>query len=676
MRLQFKNQNIKNMISKELLPKNLIIKTISVFLVLFYSSSTFAQQDKDVLMMVGQIPVTVEEFRYIYEKNNGKEANYSKESVAEYLDLYTKFKLKVNEARTQKIDTIQSLMEELNGYNKQLSTSYLMDKGVMDYLMKQLKARQKMDRRIAHIYIPIPNIATDEIKRAAKAKIDDAYTKLKSGMSFDQVAKLVSEDKNTNQTGGDLGFYTAMMPNGFYEFENAMYDTPIGQYSKPLLSNIGWHIIKPTEERTARGEIQVAHLLVRHVEGSNDPVSKINDMYRKLQNGSNWDEIVSLFSEDNASKNNGGQLPKFGINTYERTFEEGAFGLVNEGDYTKPLRTEGGWHIIKLIEKSNEADDADYKKKYEAKIKADERYQIAKVSLLANIRQAANFKIDTIALRKFTNTLDDEFFTYKWKPSDLGALGNDQLISFGVSQKNTVEEFAYFADKNARIRLRFDKSINTIKQPVDALLDAFIEDKTIEFEQANMVLKYPEFKALLREYEEGILLFEVTKNEVWDKASQDSIGLEAFYKANDTKYMSEEKALVRNITILSGDLKLAQKILKDAIKNSADNLAKKYNKKAKVIEVVNSELTKSEIASQGLEWKINSINAMEKAPTANQYQFSRLEGFIAPKPKALKDARGYVVADYQDYLEKTWIEALKAKYPVELNSDVLTSLYR
>ncbi len=649
------------------------IKT-TILSICVLSASLLAQEDKETLLTVGNLPVSVGEFKYIYEKNNGKDANYSKASIAEYLDLYTRFKLKVNEAKAQKIDTIPSLKEELNGYKRQLANSYLMDKGVKDYLLEDLKRKIVYDVKIAHIYIPIPNFATDSVSKSAEQRINMAHTALEKGESFENVALKYSEDNNSKNTGGEIGYYTAMMPNGFYLFENAMYNTAINKYSKPLKSKMGWHIIKVLDKREARGMIQVAHLLVRS-KGNPTAKNSIYEIYNGIKSGSRWDEMVSRYSQDTETAQNQGVLPAFGINNYEKTFEDNAFNLKNTNDYSAPFETSAGWHIVRLVQKFPIIIDENFAKVNEPKIKNNERWQTARIDYLESIRQAASFSKNSALIEKFTRGLNDEFFTYKWSKTNENE-DNMTLISFGNQFQSTLGDFKTFAQNNSRIRLRFDNINHKPVDAVTAVLDAYIEEKTVEFEQNNMEQKYPDFKALMREYEEGILLFEITKNEVWDKANQDTVGLKQFYEVNKQKYMSEEKALIHQIVIKNTDEKTAFNILKEASKSSIASLSKKYNKKIKVIESTESNVTKEEAQKLGLDWKKGAVNAMEKNLGINAYIFSKIEGFIAAAPKDLKDTRGYVVADFQDSLEKSWIESLRKKYPVKINENILNNIYK
>ena len=647
----------------------------AVLSLIFISFILQAQQSSDVLMTVGDIPVTVGEFKYIYEKNNGKEANYSKGSVQEYLDLYTKFKLKVNEAKTQKLDTIVSLKEELDGYKRQLASSYIMDKGVNEFLYSELRERIKKDIRFSHIFIPVPNGAGDSIQDQRKKLIDEAYTRLEAGAPFENMVRFFSEDKLTADAGGDMGFFTAMMPNGFYEFENALYKTPKGQFSKPVRSKIGWHILKITDERPARGDIEVAHILIRKSTDPEGEKAKIDNIYKQLESGGDWTQVATALSEDEQSSKSGGLLPVFGINTYERSFEDAAFALNTPGSYSKPFQSRAGWHIVRLVRKHEALTDENFKKLYEQKIKSDERYNKTRASLLANIRQAANFREDEDLLKKYTSSLDDEFYTFKWEPKENVNM-DKTLMSFDGNHAFSLRDFASYAQKNTRIRLRYDKSINTINEPVNALYDAFKEEKTIAFEQSNLEQKYPDFRSLMREYEEGILLFEVTKNAVWDRANQDSVGLANFFEKHKSNYMNEERLVGEKITIKTSDATLASKIYKDGKKKSGVKLAKKYNKESQLLTFEPVEISKSDKGSEVIEWKKGKVTPMETIHGSGEYSFSRIEKVVPKMPKSLKESRGYVVADYQDQLEKDWVTELKLKYKVDVDQDVLAKLIK
>jgi len=238
------------------------MKQITLFILLFCSIAVFAQADADVLFTVEDSPVYVGEFKYIYEKTNQDNADYSQASVEEYLELYKKFKLKVQRAKDIKLDTIQALKKELNGYRKQLANSYLIDKEVTERLIKEAYERKKIDVNISHIMVQLPKGATPQDTLAKFNKIMDLYSQLEAGKKFEELVPQ-SEDKSSIKKRGNLGFVTAVLPSGFYTLENAAYNTTVGGYSKPIRTGVGYHIIQNNGKRPARGEIEAAHILIR-----------------------------------------------------------------------------------------------------------------------------------------------------------------------------------------------------------------------------------------------------------------------------------------------------------------------------------------------------------------------------------------------------------------------------
>lgn len=632
-----------------------------------------AQSDADILMTVAGKDVTVEEFKYIYEKNNGDKADYSKGSIDEYLDLYTKFKLKVAKAKDLKMDTIQSLNEELDGYKRQLANSYLMDKEVMSFLLKQLYGRVDTDVKVSHIYTASNKKSSKEEDAKALAKIKEAKAKLDAGVSFKSVAAEYSMDKNNANEGGQLGFFTAMMPSGFYEMENAMYDTPKNKYSDIVKTNIGYHIIKVNEVRPARGRISVAHILIKKTNSNAE--TSINKAYEEILAGAAFEEVLARYSEDSKTKNVNGVLPEFGIGLYEKTFEDAAFSLAKNGDISKPVETQLGFHILKRVNKDDKLDYNTFKKVHEPKIKKDERYEAARLNLISDIKKSGKYTKDEKVYNNFVSTLDESFLSYKWSgAADRNAMST--LFSFGGDKKYTLDNFIEFCKKNTRTRLKYDKTDTTPREVADILYEEYVNEKAIDYEQSNLEAKYSDFRSLMREYEEGILLFEVTKDAVWDKANEDTIGLQAFYEKNKTKYMSDQRADLQMVFINTDDEKMAQKIAKYIGKKGVAKGIKKFNKKQEVVSSFTEKLDRANNTFGGIEWKKGGKSMLEFDPKSKRYSYKEILATYEPEIKPLKEARGYIVADYQDHLEREWIKSLKNEYKINVNKEVLNALVK
>ncbi len=643
------------------------MKVRMLLLLLIIGSVCFlsAQSAESVLMKVGKSEVTVGEFRYIYEKNNGKAADYSAKSLAEYIDLYTKFKLKVSKAREMQLDTISELMQELEGYRKQLASSYLMDKEVTDFLLRELFDRTKEDVEFSHIFIPVAESAPKSVREEAKNKLRDVRSKIVGGMSFEDAARKYSEDKVTAEKGGYMGYFTAKLPSGFYHLESALYQTKPAEVSDIIETRIGYHIVKVQQRRPARGTIEVAHILVKA-----DRKALADSLSGLLAAGADFDVLALNYSQDKTTSKNGGKLPPFGINVYDRAFEDGAFSIRKDGVISSPVLTKSGWHLIKRMNKPQPDSYEVFVRKMKSQISKDQRFEAGRSQLIADIKKAAGYQEDRQPLQKFISSLNEEFYSYKWVSDP--ALPASMLFSLGGNQVYTLAEFAAFCKKNTRTRLKYDKS-KPYAETVDELFQEFVNETALAFEEKNLAIKYPDFKSLMREYEEGILLFEATRIHVWDKANQDTVGLKKFYALEKGRYIWPEKATVAKLIMSVDDKKQAEKIHHYLVKHDVVKAISKFNTKKEVITVQRSEAEKGSKEAEGLPWSVASVTPLVQMQEG-KYACSKIEKIDPSRIKTLSEARGYVVADYQDVLEKEWVASLGKEFNVIINQDVLQQL--
>ncbi len=651
-------------------------RTFICFLAFLATISMLTAQDDQVLFEVDGTPVYVSEFEYIYNKNNGDNADYSKVSLTEYSDLYQKFKLKVKRAQDMGLDTLKVLKKELEGYRKQLSKSYLVDREVSESLLMEVFDRQQKDIKVSHILFAVKPDAKEGLVAEAKMKATTAYNRIQKGESFENVAKELSDDKSSAISGGNLGFYNAMLPEGFYEFENALYSTPVGQIAEPVRSRVGYHILKVTDERPAYGEIEVAHLLLRKkkqgkmIRGVHE---QVDSLYTLLTKGNKWEDLVLQYSDDRTTKDKAGYLGYFGINKYEKSFEKAAFELTEDEAYTKPVETKIGWHIIKRISKRDNSDLEKTRKRLSAKLSKTPRFEIAKQSLIENIKTGGGFTEYNDVYRDFLGRLDQNFYTYKWKPE---TFEEKTLFKFDNGIMATNKEFAEFSRKNSRKRLRFEKDL-PIPKGVALLYTEFVNDYAIKYEESRLEEKYPEFKALMREYSEGILLFEATKINVWDKAANDTTGLKAFFQKHKHNYEWKERAVVDFYKVNSSDEKLLKKISKDIKKKKSHaEILDKYNKESVIISVITEKYERGAKELLNNEWKKKSISKPEIDKPSNRSNIRYIKEILPVKLKTLEESRGYVLADYQDHLEGLWVKELKESYKVIVNEDVFNSLIK
>jgi peptidyl-prolyl cis-trans isomerase SurA len=646
-----------------------------LFLVIFLLS--FTQDDTRTLFTVGGDKVTVNEFEYVYNKNNvNNQADYSQKSLQDYLNLYENFRLKVKEAEAMKLDTITSLKTELEGYRKQLAKSYLSDREITDKLIAEAYERSKTEVNASHILIKCDENANPADTLVAYKKIVALRKRIEKGEPFEKVARESSEDPSAKTNAGNIGWFSVF--GTIYPFENAAYTLKRGELSQPVRTEFGYHLLKVNETRPSRGQIHVAGLLIRTPEkatdAEKDSVGKRTDsIYHLITSGKvTFEEAVKEFSDDKSSRTKGGELPWFGSGSPTRMipqFEDAAFDLKKDGDISKPFMTRFGWHIVKRLEKKEVPSFSDAKSDIKKKVERDSRSEVAKTVLVDRIKKENAFVEYPEVKKSFDNHVDSSILKGTWKPDGETAAGN-ALFSL-AGKKYTEGDFGDYITKNAKRRT--DKTKDAL---LNEYYEAFVNAKCLDYEESMLEVKKPEFKNLMKEYKDGILLFELMDRMVWTKAVKDTVGLEEFRKKNESKYMWGNRA---DVAIFNcSDKKICDESYKMAEKKkTADEIKEKLNVTGSKshVSVIEGKYEKGQYdVVDKIEWKagltpINKIND-------SSYQFILVKRIAGPEPKSLKEAKGYIVSDYQEYLEKTWLDELRSKYPISVDQSVFRSLVK
>ncbi|WP_205501795.1 peptidylprolyl isomerase [Rufibacter psychrotolerans] len=516
---------------------------------LLFQCTSPKKSAEPALLTIGPERVPVSEFAYVYEKNNGSaDSAYTSANVNEYLNLYTNFKLKVAEAKSRGLDTTQAFKSELNGYKEQLAQPYLTEKSVTDQLVREAYERLKKEVNATHLLITVDPEADPKDTLAAYQKITDLRQQALSGTSFEALAQRFSEDPSARENGGNLGYFTALQM--VYPFENAAYNTPVGQISEPVRTRFGYHIIKVNDVRPAQGEIKVAHIMVRAQQGlpKADSVAakkKIDEIYSRVQRKEDWNKLASQFSEDAASAENGGELPWFGTGRMIPSFEEAAFTLAKPGAISAPIQTPYGWHIIKLLERKELPTYEEMETSLRNRIAKDSRSELNKAAFLRRIKTENKFQENQNIKEATLRLADSTLLAGKWKfnvPAEPKNLPSATLFSIN-GQPFTVGAFATYIEANQRPRQNASAT-----HAMNLLYDKFVETSLLNYEREHLAEKHQDYRMLVNEYHDGILLFQLMEEKVWAKAVEDTVGLKAFFEANQDKYMWGERA---QATILS-----------------------------------------------------------------------------------------------------------------------------
>ncbi|MFN8286994.1 MAG: peptidylprolyl isomerase [Chitinophagales bacterium] len=654
-------------------------RILTVFLSLFLAVSAIAQTQPDgrVLFTVGGDKVTVSEFEYVYNKNNiNNQADYSEKSLRDYLNLYENFRLKVKEAEAMKIDTITSLKTELEGYRKQLAKSYLTDREISDKLIQEAYDRSKQEVNASHILVRVDENANPADTMAAWKKITALKKRLDKGESFEKVARENSEDPSAKTNEGNIGWFTVF--GTIYPFENAAYSLKPGEVGGPIRTEFGYHLVRVNQVRPARGQIHVAHILIRFPEKptqqQEDSVKrKMEDIYTQVMAGKmTFEDAARQYSDDKATRVKGGELQWFGSGTQVRMvpeFEDAAFTLAKDGDISKPIRTQFGWHIIKRIEVRQIQPFSEVKGDIKKKVERDSRSQVAKNVLVDRIKKDNGFVQFPDVKAEFAKRVDSTLAKGNWKADS--SLMNNKVLFVLAGKNYTSADFAEYIEKTAKKRT--DKNAAAL---LNEYYETWVNAKCLEYEESQLETKKPDFKNLMKEYRDGILLFELMDKQVWTKAVKDSTGLEAYRAQNQQKYMWGDRADA--VIFNASDAKIA---------DAAYKMAQKGKTPEEIKTKLNKANSKSKVSTIEGKYEKGAYDVVDKAgwqagitPVAklndSSFQFIWIRKIVGPEPKNLKEAKGYIVSDYQEYLEKTWLAELRNKYPITVDESVFKTLIK
>jgi peptidyl-prolyl cis-trans isomerase SurA len=685
-------------------------------------TSSVNAQDKDpVVMTINDRPIKKSEFEAVYRKNNGRETSGSK-SVREYVDLFSLFKSKVFEAESLGLDTLSSFRNELAGYRRQLAAPYLTDKNTNESLITEAHERMKQEVKASHILIRLDEKAlpkdtleawtrtnmirntilgksptpaevssyekllknTTEISKQLKTKDSSLYKNKMSVIKalgeiskdaqdkFPLVAARSTEEPSGAERKGELPWFTAF--DMVYPFETAAYNTKVGELSNIIRTRFGYHIIKVYDRRDNRGEMTAAHIMVLLPKKPTDQdkanaKTKIDEIYAKLKGGQSFEELARQFSDDKQTSERGGQLQPFKGGRLPKAFEDAAFALSKNGDYSEPVLSPYGWHIIKRIDHLPVRSLADMKNELKTRVQKDARSQKGREALIARVKQENNFKENLKNRDEILKVLDTTYKNATWKADRASKLGNKEIFNL-AGKSYTQMDFAKFMES----QMSFRPGVVDLNEIMRNMYRTWVDETVVNYEDAQLEKKYPDFANLYREYRDGILLFDLTDQKVWGKAVKDTAGLRQFYESHKNNYMWDERAEVTTYKCLN------EKVAKDVRK-----LIKAGKDEKQIIETINkpSQLNvsaenvtylKGENKNVDANWKQGVAEKDIKDEKENKVLVLIVNKILPKSPKTLGECRGNATADYQSNLDTEWISYLRNKYKVKVNEDVLGTI--
>lgn len=642
--------------------------------------SAQSKLDKKVLMTIGDQPVTVKEFNDVYTKNNLKGDVVEKKTVDEYLDLYATFRMKVMEATEMKLDTSAKFQKELAGYRKQLAKPFLSSDDISDELLQEAYQRKLKDIRASHILIRCDKHALPSDTLKAYNKAMEIRKKALKGDDFGDLAVRYSEDpsakdmKATETTPfrkgnrGDLGYFSVF--DMVYPFETGAYNTKEGEISMPVRSDFGYHIIKVESVTDAMGTIQAAHIFLQlpadaSAEDEAAMKTKADNIYKELmdQEGKNWNEAVSNYTDDRGTVSRGGALSNFTVSRIVPEFIEVCKSIeINE--IAKPVRTSYGYHIIKLLGKSGVGSFEKESKGLTERIEKDMRSKKSEEVVLRQVRKEYNFKANDKNIEAFMATADSSILNAAYEPSSEVKMDATLFTIDGKATKVS-ELVDYIKEK------QMPQKYVTAPTYAYQLYETFANEKVMTYADEHLEEKYPEFKALVQEYRDGILLFDLMDLEVWNKAVKDTTGLKEFHERNAAKYMWEDRVFATLVTVNRAEALPSVMALidggtpLDSLRSfiTRDSIPYTFVRKGYFQKGDNQFVDQTE-------WKEGIVNQIHSTVDESTVVVCIRE-VRKPEQKTLREAKGLVTSDYQVELEDKWVKSLREKYPVKVDEAVL-----
>ena len=626
-------------------------RIIFSFIVLCTLSTIVFSQANETLITIGDTKVSKGEFERIYRKNNNNLYNETdKKNPKEYLDLFVDFKLKVIEAENLKMDTNSVFINELAGYREELAAPYLTDVKYNQQMVHDLYDRTTKEVNASHILLMVPKNSTPEQEEDILKRIQNIRNEIIAGKDFNEAAVEYSEDTSAKNNKGSLGYFTAFQM--VVPFENAAFTTPVGEVSPPVRSSFGYHLLKVHNVRENQGEILVAHIMKMFPQDATPEIksrlkTEIDSIYLELKKGADFAELAKTTSDDKRSAQQGGEMPWFSAGRMIPEFANSAFALKNKGDNTEPIETPYGYHIIKKLDSRPVPDFEVTKAELENKIKQDpERSITSKQIFIDKLKTEYKYTENVEGKTKLRNKNSNDSIEYN----------NFEL--FKIDNKSfTFEQLQAFL-----------KNTNVEPGPYLNQFNNWVEYEITALENSKLEEKYPDFRYLFQEYHDGILLFNISEEKIWNFAAQDSTGLEEYYKKNGGKYLWEER--FKGLIITCKD---------SATREEADKFLAADMPVAEITDLLNK--TEVVITFNEGAWEKGSNpvvdyyvwNGPEPANFDSELSFIKGDK-IKPEPKTLNEARGLYVSDYQKFLEEKWIKELRSKYKITVNKKLLKTI--
>lgn len=632
----------------------------SLQLLLFtLSFQTFAQQSTDVLVTINDSIYQVADFERLYNKNIDIIVDESQKDVGNYFDLYTLYKLRLQNAYNLKLDKSDRINQDITKFRNELAEKYFINESTLNALVEEALERSKFEINASHILIAVDELAQPQDTLAAYNQALKIRDEVLNGLSFEKAAEKYSNDLSAKSNKGNLGYFSVFRM--VYPFETGAYNTKVGDISLPVRSNFGYHLIKVNNKRATPKPKNIAHILVETKDINDQQAKKkINDIYKRLELGDPFHDVAFHFSEDITTRDNGGDLGMYNEgNLNIEGISDILYDLNFNGAYSKPFFSQYGWHIVAVTKVNDLPNQTDLKDLFLKRVKNDSRAILLEKDLIDYLKELYQFKIDQTHLAETVKMLHREEMMNQPKVDSnpdtekVVATYSDKKIT----SKNILEHIYSFANQYAFLK--------TDELVINKALNNYSLRKLKEEYDSQLENKFPDFAHTLKEYKEGLMLFDLLEQQIWDKTATDTLALMQYYETHKEKYIQPDH-FTGEVYVFKKryDAKIYHKIIKGRYDVNEDDFPMVYKYQGRF--TLDDKRLPPNLDIQTIGNKVIKHNNLFYVFFVRDKKFENIPDY--------KTIQSKISADYQTEYEKEYNQNLLQKANIKVNQPILDQL--
>jgi len=592
------------------------------------------------------------------QTDNSEIIDYVSELSA-FLPLYVDYRAKLESAKDAGLFTDPEITEELSSYELQTAFPYWLENKIKADLLNELDERSQIELNASHILINLPNNPTPSDTLRVYNRLLDARTQALSGADFDSLSSVYSSVQNGRSVGGPLGYFSGGW--AVKEFEDVAYSLSKDQVSMPFRTQFGYHIIKLHDQRPSSPDRLVSHVFLRV--SNEDQVDEVLEQalvgYNEYQSGViDWANFVQNYSQDPQSGPVEGRIGWVNHGRYDARFTDVVMNIEKPGDITSPFFSGYGVHVVKLDSIKTYTSEEQRLIELNGRLQSLPRFRNNRSYTLKSVRNSGTEVIHNSTLSSFESLLQEQ----KNVPYASIPLTDEVMKQPVYSLNNsthTLGEYLEWIINNTDAT----SSNNYLYSYRDEFFNAMAEKQIVPITKQV----FPEFGKLSQEYLNGLVIFKISEDSIWNYSKIDTARVYELYEANKDSYSYDTRYFYTRISAINDSLTLAARsalisgIPQDSVRRQ-----------------LNGVVIRDDVVSDISEAPFTYLSELEVGESTDSFDYrNRPTVFILNKidqarPMSFDEAFFRVVSEYQPIREKEWLNRLRSLYQVQSFPEAIT----